>query len=77
MNGSFISYSATITALRGVFRSLHHHPYLPSASLLGQATQKNSTKAERISINAYREEELKSSDNTQIRGLVEEQSRGT
>ena len=36
----FISYSGTISALRGVFRSLHHHPYLPSASLLGQATQK-------------------------------------
>ena len=36
----FISFSATISALGGVFWALHHHPYFPSASLLGQATQK-------------------------------------
>ena len=37
---NLISYSATISALVGVFRSLHYHQDLSSASLLGQATQK-------------------------------------
>ena len=37
---SIISYSATISSLVGVFRSLNYIQYLSSASLLGQAIQK-------------------------------------
>ena len=37
---SIISYSATVSSLVGVFRSLNYHQDLSSASLLGQAVQK-------------------------------------
>ena len=37
---SVISYSARISALVGVFQSLHYHQDLSSASLLGQAAEK-------------------------------------
>ena len=37
---SIISYSATVSSLVGVFRSLHYNQDLSSASLLGQAVQK-------------------------------------
>ena len=37
---SIISYSATVSSLVGVFRSLNYNQDLSSASLLGQAAQK-------------------------------------
>ena len=50
---NIISYSATVSLLVGVFRSLNYVQVLSSAALLDQAVPKVSSEYERSMVNAH------------------------